>query len=49
MGGPSIDTLERELHDKQRVLKKVTDIKLSCLGMLNTWYSRLGLPEQSNL
>ena len=25
------------------------DIKLSCLGMLNTWYAKLGLPEQNKL
>jgi hypothetical protein len=24
-------------------------IKLSCLGMLNTWYSRMGLPQQTDL
>jgi hypothetical protein len=28
---------------------KATDVKLSCLGMLNTWYARMGLPEQNNL
>ena len=41
--------LEKKLHEKQRVLKKVTDVKLSCLGMLNTWYSRMGLAEQTEL
>ena len=31
------------------MLTKATDVKLACLGMLNTWYVRLGLPEQKNL
>lgn len=31
------------------MLNKVTDVKLACLGMLNTWYARLGLPEQKDL
>lgn len=32
------------MQEKQRTLKKITDVKLSCLGMLNSWYTRLGLP-----
>lgn len=31
------------------MLTKATDVKLACLGMLNTWYSRLGLTEQKEL
>lgn len=34
----------KKLQEKKRNLNKITDIKLSCLGMLNTWYSRLDLP-----
>ena len=37
------------MAEKKRMLTKSTDIKLACLGMLNTWYVRLGLPEQKNL
>ncbi len=37
----------KKLQEKKRILKKATDVRLSCLGMLNTWYSRLGLPEQN--
>jgi hypothetical protein len=35
--------LEKELTEKKRILGKTTAMKLSCLGMLNTLYSRLGL------
>lgn len=28
---------------------KLLETKLSCLGMLNTWYARLGLPEVKKL
>ena len=31
------------------MLAKTTDVKLACLGTLNTWYARLGLSEQKNL
>jgi len=31
------------------MLTKTTDVKLACMGMLNTWYVRMGLPEQKNL
>lgn len=48
MGEPE-EVLMKKLQDKKRNLKKVTSVKLSCLGMLNTWYSKLGLPEQSEL
>lgn len=44
-----IDLLEKETNEKKRILAKTTSMKLGCLGMLNTIYSRLGLPEQSNL
>ena len=37
------------MAEKKRMLTKATDVKLACLGMLNTWYVRLGLPEQKNL
>lgn len=30
-------------------MRKLIDTKLSCLGMLNTWYTQLGLPEQQEL
>lgn len=43
------EELEKQLCEKKRMLTKATDIKLACLGMLNTWYVRLGLPEQKNL
>lgn len=45
----SEEALQKKLHEKQRTMKKVMDVKLSCLGMLNTWYAKLGLPEQSEL
>ena len=45
----SEEVLQKKLHEKQRTMKKVMDVKLSCLGMLNTWYAKLGLPEQSEL
>jgi hypothetical protein len=41
--------LEKELNEKRRILTKTTSMKLSCLGMLNTLYSRLGLAEQNSL
>ena len=44
-----IDLLEKETNEKKRILAKTTSMKLGCLGMLNTIYSRLGLPEQPNL
>lgn len=31
------------------MLTKATDVKLACMGMLNTWYVRLGLQEQKSL
>jgi hypothetical protein len=31
------------------VFVKLLETKLSCLGMLNTWYARLGLPEVKKL
>lgn len=43
------EEMQKRLHEKKRMLTKVTDVKLACLGMLNTWYGRLGLPEQKNL
>lgn len=45
----SEEELEKKLHEKKRMLTKVTDVKLACMGMLNTWYARLGLPEQKDL
>lgn len=45
----TIEELEKQLHEKRRILSKTTAMKLGCLGMLNTLYSRLGLPEQSKL
>ncbi len=45
----SEEELEKQLSEKKRMLTKATDVKLACLGMLNTWYVRLGLPEQKNL
>lgn len=45
----SEEVLQKKLHEKQRNLKKVMDVKLSCLGMLNSWYAKLGLPEQNSL
>ena len=41
--------LEKETSEKKRILVKTTSMKLGCLGMLNTIYSRLGLPEQASL
>ena len=43
------EELEKQLYEKKRTLTKATDIKLACLGMLNTWYLKLGLTEQKNL
>lgn len=43
------EELEKQLSEKKRMLTKATDVKLACLGMLNTWYVRLGLSEQKNL
>ncbi len=37
------------LNDKKRNLAKLTNTKLSCLGMLNSWYYQFGLPEQTKL
>jgi hypothetical protein len=45
----NIEELEKDLNEKKRILNKTTSMKLSCLGMLNTLYSRLGLQEQSKL
>ena len=45
----NLEQLEKELGEKRRVLNKATAMKLGCLGMLNTLYTRLGLPEQSQL
>ncbi len=47
--GESEENLIKKLHEKKRLLTKVTDVKLSCLGILNTWYSRLKLPQQTEL
>ena len=44
-----IDVLEKEANEKKRILTKTTSMKLGCLGMLNTIYSRLGLTEQPTL
>lgn len=44
-----IDILEKETNEKKRILTKTTSMKLGCLGMLNTIYSRLGLTEQPAL
>lgn len=41
--------MEKEANEKRRILGKTTSMKLGCLGMLNTIYSRLGLSEQSRL
>ncbi len=43
------EELEKQLSEKKRMLTRATDVKLACLGMLNTWYVRMGLPEQKNL
>lgn len=44
-----LQMLEKETSEKKRILVKTTSMKLGCLGMLNTIYSRLGLPEQASL
>jgi len=44
-----IDILDKEASEKKRILTKTTSMKLGCLGMLNTIYSRLGLTEQPTL
>ena len=44
-----IDLLDKEASEKKRILTKTTSMKLGCLGMLNTIYSRLGLTEQPTL
>ena len=44
-----LEELEKEANEKKRILTKTTSMKLGCLGMLNTIYSRLGLSEQSRL
>lgn len=43
------EELEKELQEKKRILAKTVDMRLSCLGMLNTLYSRMGLEEQEKL
>ena len=44
-----LENIQKEANEKKRILVKTTSMKLGCLGMLNTIYSRLGLTEQSTL
>lgn len=44
-----LEEIEKEANEKKRILMKTTTMKLDCLGMLNTIYCRLGLPEQASL